>query len=196
MARHNQLTMPTKRRIGDSEIEAPTIPAGNEPLSFRTNSTQPLDGTELGLVWDRYGAGLALYARQWCRNVDDVLQESLWKLAQQSPRPNDPVAWLFCVVRNGAISAGRSENCRQHHEVSAAKDRKNWFLANPGSTLERAEVAAALEQLADEQRELVVLYLWNELTFAQIATVTNKSSSTIQRHYTAAIAELKKILST
>ena len=68
-----------------------------------------MDHDWLGRLVDRHAAALELYARQWCDTPEDVVQEAFLKLAGQRPLPDKPAAWLFRVVRNGALnaSAGR-----------------------------------------------------------------------------------------
>ena len=72
----------------------------------------------LGRLVDDHAAALTLFARQWCAAPEDVVQEAFVKLAAQRPLPNDPVAWLFRVVRNGASSAARADRRRRLHETA------------------------------------------------------------------------------
>ena len=63
-----------------------------------------MDSDWLGGLVDRYAAALELYARQWCHAPEDVVQEAFLKLVAQRPPPDQPAAWLFKVVRNGAVT--------------------------------------------------------------------------------------------
>jgi RNA polymerase sigma-70 factor (ECF subfamily) len=150
---------------------------------------------QLGQLIDRHAASLALYARHWCSVPEDVVQEAFVKLAGQRPAPTDPVAWLYRVVRNGAISAGRSARRRRQREAEAATQRgaASWFLAADPGLPEVAETAtAALRDLPDEQRESIVAHLWGGLTFAQIADLLGSSPSTVHRWYLAGLARLRE----
>ena len=51
-----------------------------------------------------------------------------------------------------------------------------------------------MERLPDEQREVVILKIWNELTFAEIATVLEISQNTAASRYRYALGALKKSL--
>jgi len=64
-----------------------------------------MDHDWLGRLVDRHAAALELYARQWCDTPEDVVQEAFLKLASQRSLPDKPAAWLFRVVRNGALNA-------------------------------------------------------------------------------------------
>ncbi len=112
-----------------------------------------MDSDWLGGLVDRYAAALELYARQWCGAPEDVVQEAFLKLVAQRPRPDQPGAWLFRVVRNGAINAAVAARRRRHHEAEAAGEFASWFDgtgAEPGNAgagcrggVGRASVAAA-----------------------------------------------------
>jgi RNA polymerase sigma-70 factor (ECF subfamily) len=148
----------------------------------------------LGRLVDRHAAALALYARQWCAAPEDVVQEAFVKLAGRRPPPADAAAWLYQVVRNGAISAGRAARRRQRHEADAAARRPAWFLPAEGAALDAAAAASALEALPAEERETVVAHLWGGLTFEQIGRLGGMAPSTAHRRYLKALAALRERL--
>jgi RNA polymerase sigma-70 factor (ECF subfamily) len=146
----------------------------------------------LGRLLDTRAAALTLYARQWCAAPEDVVQEAFVRLAALHSPPDDPVAWLYRAVRNGAISAGRSDRRRRRHESAAAS--AEWFLPAEGAALDGGTAAAAVEALPPDEREVVVAHLWGGLKFEQIAAITGVSSSTAHRRYQAALAALRERL--
>ena len=77
----------------------------------------------LGELLDRHGAALVLFARQFCASPEDVVQESFVQLARQGTAPDQPVAWLYRVVRNGAISAARGEQRRRKRDCRSTSER-------------------------------------------------------------------------
>jgi len=172
----------------------PNANDGSVPSPAVDPALQPVTGQELGALWDRHSAGLILFARQWCGTAEDVVQESFWRLSRQTPRPNDPAAWLFTVVRNAAYSAVRGEQRRRYYEGRAALEKGAWFTAVQPDSLDAAQVTAALRHLPPEQRELIVLHIWSGLTFQQIAAVTQSSSSTAHRKYEQALTALRAAL--
>jgi RNA polymerase sigma factor (sigma-70 family) len=154
-----------------------------------------MDPELLGHLLDRHSAALELYARQWCETPEDVVQEAFLKLAGQGALPSHPAAWLFRVVRNGAIAAGRSAMRRRRHEARAAIEATPWFEpVGEGAILDPETAAAELRALPIEQREVIVAHLWGGLTFEQIADVAGCSSSTAYRSYSAGLATLRRRL--
>lgn len=144
----------------------------------------------LAHLLDRYAAALELYARQWCAVPEDVVQEAFVKLTRQTAEPRQISAWLYRVVRNGAISAGRSARRRQQHEANAAL-RTHWFQPDQTHPLDVAIVTAALEQLPHAEREAIIAHLWGELTFEQIGELTGTSAATAHRRYMAGLKMLQ-----
>ena len=155
-----------------------------------------MDSDELGRLIDRHASALELYARQWCDTPEDVVQEAFLKLAGQGGLPENPAAWLFRVVRNGAINAGTAAT-RRRHESEAARTR-TWFQSENDATrpdaLDPETATAELQALPLEQREVIVAHLWGGLTFEQIAEVSGLSSSTAHRHYRAGLTALRERL--
>ena len=59
---------------------------------------------------------------------------------------------------------------------------------------EQRALVAALDLLPAEQREVLTLKIWNELTFAEIASALGISQNTAASRYRYALAALKKNL--
>jgi RNA polymerase sigma factor (sigma-70 family) len=150
----------------------------------------------LAQLVDVYAAALVLYARQWCDAPEDVVQEAFVKLARQRQPPDKAVAWLYRVVRNGALSAARAARRRRKHETEAAARAPAWFVPSPAARLDAEAATAALQALPPEQRETVVAHLWGGLTFEQIGELTGVSSSTAHRRYLTALSVLRERLET
>lgn len=143
---------------------------------------------------DAHAAALVLYARQWCAVPEDVVQEAFLKLASQGTAPREPAAWLYRVVRNGAISAARSDRRRQHHEATRAAQAPGWFAPAEAGPIDAETAATALERLPIEQREAIVAHLWGGLTFEQIGIVSGVSAATAYRRYVAGLQSLRERL--
>jgi RNA polymerase sigma factor (sigma-70 family) len=144
----------------------------------------------LGFLLDQHAAALELYARQWCAIPEDVVQDAFLKLTRQATAPTQPLAWLYRVVRNAAISAGRSERRRQHHEVAGGA-RSSWFTEHESGRLDAERVTEVLAELPAEQREVIVAHLWGGLTFEQIAELCETSTTTAHRRFVAGLTEIR-----
>jgi RNA polymerase sigma factor (sigma-70 family) len=149
----------------------------------------------LGRLLDEHASALTLFARRWCGTPEDVVQEAFMQLARQTECPRDAAAWLYRVVRNGAISAGRAESRRRRHETAAAAETSHWFMKVPIDMAVDAQTAAvALQQLPADEFEVIVAHVWGGLTFTQIAQLVDSTTSSVHRRYQSGLSTLKNLL--
>jgi RNA polymerase sigma-70 factor (ECF subfamily) len=164
-----------------------TVVNANDP-----NPTGPIGPETLSCLVDCHAAALELFARQLCDMAPDVVQEAFVELAGQDETPRDVLAWLYCVVRNKALSAARAARRRKRHEAEAAARKSAWFVPAASDVLDAQAVAAALASLDPEHREVIVARLWGGLTFQQIARMLGVTDSTAHRRYESALRLLRE----
>jgi RNA polymerase sigma factor (sigma-70 family) len=145
-------------------------------------------------LFDRHATALELFAAQWFTTPADVVQEAFLQLVRQGRVPDRPVAWLYRVVRNGAIDAARRDVRRQRNERAAIGQARLRLEAGGESPLDADLAARKLETLPDEKREVVIARIWGGLTFEEIAEFAEISSSEAHRRYEAGLAALRKSL--
>jgi RNA polymerase sigma-70 factor, ECF subfamily len=152
--------------------------------------------------FETHGPKLLLCARQWTRTLadaEDIVQEAFvryWR--HQRHLPGDPQALLITSIRRSAIDHARRETRRTAREEKSdggPEEREISFAGQPGEEGERRrEIEAALQKLSDLQREVLVLKIWNELTFEQIAGVLDIPANTAASRYRYALGALRKEL--
>jgi len=147
------------------------------------------------MVVERAG-GLVLYARQWldAASAEDVVQEALTALLMERREPDNPIAWMYRAVHNSAIDSARSASRRRRREQTVALMRREWFESSADSALDAQVAEAALRQLPDEYRQIVVMRIWGELGLAQIAEIMQLSITTVRERYISALAQLRSAL--
>ena len=148
------------------------------------------------------GPGLLLCARQWTRSLadaEDVLQEAFVRYWRgQRNLQGDPRALLLTSMRRAAVDLARKDIRRVNRETNASADPslcEDLFEADGGIDGERRrEIEAAMARLPQEQREVLVLKLWQDLTFERIGEVLGISPNTAASRYRYALAALRKEL--
>jgi RNA polymerase sigma-70 factor (ECF subfamily) len=145
-----------------------------------------------------YGPKLLLCARQWTRSAadaEDVVQEAFvrfWR--HQRGMPGEPLALLVTSVRRAAFDLARRNGRRAAREGRAADgfDEQGGSFRSPLEGDERRiAIEGALQRIPAGQREVLVLKIWGELTFEQIATELGLSPNTAASRYRYAIAALR-----
>ena len=98
-------------------------------------------------------------------------------------------------MRSTALDFLRRNTRRARRESAALAETEQ--VAEPQfDTAEDSQIAlaSAIGALPNEQREVLVMKIWNELTFAEIAQVLDISQNTAASRYRYALAALKKNL--
>lgn len=149
-----------------------------------------------------YGAKLLLCARQWTRSAadaEDVVQEAFirfWR--HQRHLPGEPMALLVTSVRRAAFDLARRDGRRTAREERALDPVGDEQVMSFQTSLEgeerRAALEDALQRVPPEQREVLVLKIWGELTFEQIGSELGISPHTIASRYRYALAALRQEL--
>ena len=157
-----------------------------------------ISANELSEIWQTKSASLALLARSLGDDGEDSVQEAFLKLAIEQPKPNDAVAWLFRVVRNQALTHRRSRKRRMERETKVVLAREielgnSWFIRSPeiDTQLDSQVATLALSELSEQEREIVILHLWGDLAFRQIAEVLQMPAATVHRRYQEALEALR-----
>ena len=143
------------------------------------------------------GPALLLFARRWtnCRaEAEDIVQEAFVRFWRRQHSIENR-ALLYATVRSTALDRLRSDQRRARREAAVALDGAQ-HLEPQFTTVDEGQqmLAAAVERLPNEQREVVILKIWNELTFAEIGHVLEISQNTAASRYRYALGALKKIL--
>jgi RNA polymerase sigma-70 factor (ECF subfamily) len=152
----------------------------------------PITPEELGRLYREHAPALRLYARQWPESDEDLVQDAFVKLAQQAPAPEQVLPWLYRVVRNGALTAGRGA-ARRRRRQGRASAPEAWF-ASADDRLDGREATRHLADLPLEQREVIVARIWGGLTFEEVARLAGCSLPTAHRRYQAGLAVLRERL--
>ena len=141
------------------------------------------------------GPGLVLFARQFVRtsaDAEDIVQDAFVRFWRKQHSIENR-ALLYATVRSVALDLLRRDARRARREANASLEMEHatapQFDFDDGS--QRA-LAAAIDLLPAEQREVLVMKIWNELTFADIGAVLGISQNTAASRYRYALAALKK----
>jgi len=152
----------------------------------------PITPEELGRLYREHAPALRLYARQWFEGDEDPVQDAFVKLVQQPSIPDRVLPWLYRVVRNGALVAGRGAARRRRREVQVSASEA-WF-STADDQIDGREATQLLAELPLDQREVVVARIWGGLTFDEVAELTGCSLPTAHRRYQAGLAVLRERL--
>jgi RNA polymerase sigma-70 factor (ECF subfamily) len=154
----------------------------------------------LGGLFDLTSQRLVRFATTITRNqhdAEDAVQASLARIASRPTLLRDaerPWAYLLRVVRNEALAAARKQR-----RWSLTLNLIDLCTRRQVDELEQEEthraVWQALRRLPVAQSEVVVLKIWEELTFAEIGEVLEISPFTAASRYRYGMEKLQGLLS-
>jgi RNA polymerase sigma-70 factor, ECF subfamily len=152
--------------------------------------------------YDEHAQALFAFLLSLTRNetdTRDLLQEIFTRLAQrpallQSAR--DERAFLLHLAHNLVIDHARRRGTREKNHDRWTAETPSWFAAGPNADEPtfRLALAAALAELPDEQRAVVHLKLWEELTFEAIAQTLEIPPNTAASRFRYGIDKLRERL--
>jgi RNA polymerase sigma-70 factor (sigma-E family) len=130
-------------------------------------------------------------------SAEDIVQDSFIKLHRRWRFLRDPdraVAYLRTAVVNGSRSRGRRISLERRHslveQTALAPSAESSVLA----AAEADAVWAAITDLPQRQREVMVLRYWLDLPEAQIASTLGISAGSVKTHASRALASLGREL--
>jgi RNA polymerase sigma-70 factor (ECF subfamily) len=156
-------------------------------------STEKLGHEQVRHLYELHGTGLLAYAHTLLPDrsaAEDVLHQVFVRLLQgRTGIDGQAVHYLYRAVRNTALNYRRDHS----REVELASNCE-WLEAPPGLEAVGLAIQAAVGELPEEQREIVVLRVWGQLTFEEAALALDISANTAASRYRYGLAKLKERL--
>ena len=150
----------------------------------------------LSALFDLVAPRSVRYAQALTRNqhdAEDALQAAFVRVALY-PRglaeANHPWAYLLRIVRNEALKITQKRRPDEWLSQSA----EAWTEDTHIDFETRQLVQRSLEKLPPSQSEVVVLKIWEGMTFAEIADVLGESPNTAASRYRYALQKLSQYL--
>jgi len=154
---------------------------------------------DLERVYDEHAQALFAFLLIFTRDeadTRDILQEVFLKLAR---RPDllqgarDERAFLIRLAHNSAIDLMRRSESRHAHHNQFGVEQLPLFAstADPDEAVFRRELSVALGELPPDQRAVVHLKLWEDLTFEQIAAALEIPPNTAASRYRYGLDKLR-----
>ena len=157
------------------------------------------DSDALGRIYDLYSVRIYSYLRALGAApslADDVIQEVFVKLVRRTSARGavrNLKPYLFAAARNELRRW--STKLLRRAEVHPGHLSGLFEAPAQGSAVdEAAAVEDALSKLPTRQREAVVMKVYGELTFAEIAQVMNTSINTAASRYRYGVEKLRQLL--
>jgi RNA polymerase sigma-70 factor (ECF subfamily) len=129
------------------------------------------------------------------RDADDLLQETWLRIHQvrRTYRPGEPVLpWLYAIARHIRVDHFRRTYRLEAHERQVDELPERAELPHPRSS--GPDVEAALRQLPQSQREVIVMLKAGGMSLEEVARATASSVGSVKQKAHRAYEKLRELL--
>lgn len=145
---------------------------------------------EIELLYRQHGAALLLFALAIIgerSRAQDAVHHVFLKLLENGDlrRAGNKKAYLFGCVRNAIF------NERKRQDRDRPLDDSAWFSPPEHDYAGEQNLRRALAALPEDQRQVVVLHVWGELTFSEIGGLLEIAANTAASRYRYALSKLR-----
>ncbi len=162
-------------------------------------ATQAGNTQAFGRLYDAYSKPLyrfIYYKTHHRETAEDLLSQlftqALQKIQGFNPEKGIFSGWLYQIARNLIIDHYRKARPVIHIDdafdisdgTNLARDTEARFA------LEKVEVY--LKQLTSEQRDIIIMRIWQHMSYAEIAAALGKSEASAKMAFSRAITKLRK----
>lgn len=138
-----------------------------------------------------YVAALAITRERG--SAEDAVQDALLAVASLRRRPDKLEAYLFRTVRNKAL-----HSVKRDRRFDTGVDLIEFLDVAHCSEEQKilaTQVTQQLSELDEDPRQVIIMKLFADLTFNEIAAITANSPNTVASWYRRGIEQLRETLS-
>lgn len=173
--------------------------------------TQQGDRQAFSLIYERYNASVLSYLYRMLGNVEDVEaigQEVFlraYRFAATYRYPQKLSTWLFTITRNLAINNARRKKRSPVRNITELNLEGVDMSGDPYEVAGRvtddaekreeiARMLKALDDLPTDQKEVIVLGVFQDLSYAQMEEITGTKAVTLRSRMFHGLKKLAKLI--
>ena len=125
--------------------------------------------------------------------AEDAVLDALLAVAELKQAPNDLAAYLFRVVRNKALHSNkRKARFTEGNSIEHFIDPASLAQQTAEQQILTQQILVQLESLESNQQQVLIMKLFGDLTFDEIAKITENSPNTVGSWYRRGLLQLKE----
>jgi RNA polymerase sigma-70 factor (ECF subfamily) len=212
-----------KRGDKPTQVKAPVKPVADEvadlkPVALGRSSDEDLmrrtqrgDRQAFSLLYERYSASVLSYLYRMMGNIEDVesiAQEVFLRAFRFAPTyryPQKFSTWLFTITRNLAINYSRRRKRSPVRNVTELNLEGVEINNDPYQVAQRstdnvekqeeiARVLKALDDLPTDQKEVIVLGVFQVMSYAEMEEITGTKAVTLRSRMFHGLKRLARML--
>ena len=201
---------PAKPKV-EPPADLKSVPLGKASDEELMRRAQNGDRQAFSLVYERYSSAVLSYLYRMLGNVEDV--ESIgqevflraFRFAATYRYPEKLSTWLFTITRNLAINNARRRKRSPVRSVTELNLEGVEVSGDPYQVAQRAtdnvekqeeiaRILTALEDLPTDQKEVIVLGVFQDLSYAQMEEITGTKAVTLRSRMFHGLRRLARMI--
>jgi RNA polymerase sigma-70 factor (ECF subfamily) len=148
-----------------------------------------LDQNEVRRLYQQHSGGLLAYACSFVpafASAEDALHQVFLRLLHSEIEiTGSSISYLYRAVRNACLNQVRNGT----REIGLDD---GCFKSPKGLEQIGLELQSALHDLPEEQREIILLHIWGQMTFDEVAVALGISPNTVASRYRYGLSKLRE----
>ena len=148
-----------------------------------------IDRDQIRKLYERHSRGLFAYACSFVSSfasAEDALLQVFERLLRGDLEiEGEPAPYLYRAVRNVALNHIRNRS----REVNL---EDTWLDSPSGMEQTGFELQSSLQDLPEEQREVILLHVWGEMSFEEVADALEIPANTAASRYRYGLSKLRE----
>lgn len=203
---------PVKPPPADEVADLAPVTLGRSSDEDLMRRTQQGDRQAFSLLYERYNGSVLSYLYRMLGNLEDVesiAQEVFLRAFRFAPTyryPQKFSTWLFTITRNLAINSSRRRKRSPVRNVTELNLEGVEMSGDPYQVAQRStdqvekqeEIARMLEALDDlptDQKEVIVLGVFQDLSYAEMEEITGTKAVTLRSRMFHGLKRLARMIS-
>jgi RNA polymerase sigma-70 factor, ECF subfamily len=170
----------------------------NQQLQDAVKECQQGNLADFGVIYDLFIQRIYdyLYYRTRHKQVAEDLTSLTFTKALQNIKAYDEQkgefsAWIYRIARNALIDHYRAHRSTSNIDEAWEVKTDSNLESDLDAQTKLEEVREYLDQLNPEHRELVVMRVWDNLSYNEIAAITGKTESSLKMSMSRILAKLR-----
>ena len=206
------VTKPSGKPKAEEVTDLKPVALGRSSDEELMRRTQNKDRQAFEILYERYHASVLSYLYRMLGNLEDVesiAQEVFLRAFRFAPTyrfPQKFSTWLFTITRNLAINYSRRRKRSPVRNVTELNLEGVDISGDPWQVAQRAtddvekqeeiaRVLKALDDLPNDQKEVIVLGVFQDLSYAEMEEITGTKAVTLRSRMFHGLKRLARMIS-